>query len=73
MTLVVALLLALVLGLVSDGCMKRKESILYHFTLGDSGLKSASETCAEPCNHINVQHDLTVYFEKQTLNFINFV
>lgn len=51
-----ALLALLVPGLVSDGCMKRKESILYHFTLGDSGLKSASETCAEPCNRINVQH-----------------
>lgn len=68
MTLVEALLLVLVLGLVSDGCMKRKESILYHFTLGDSGLKSASETCAEPCNQINVQRDLILYFEK-ILNF----
>lgn len=32
------------------GDMKRKLSILYHFTDTVSGLKSAKLTCAQPCN-----------------------
>lgn len=61
--------LVLALGL-SDGCMKWKESMLYHFTLGDSGLKSANETCAEPYDQTTIIEDSLISFFDLTHNNI---